>query len=415
MPLQRLLKWSNVGLLSGSSSFWIKGLLTRKGGAMANSRRYQVFVSSTFEDLRSERQAVIQALLELECIPAGMELFPAADADQWSLIKSVIDGCDYYIVIIAGRYGSVSPSTGKSFTQMEYEYAISTGKPVIAFLHDDPSTLPVKQTEKLTRGQEALQEFRDLATKHVCKFWHTAQELAGVVISSIVHLISTKPAVGWIRADSVTDERAVGRLKQKVVKYEKQLRELRSAGLLKVTTSPYSDIEWSSLFKEVKSIDLFFTYAKTWRKSHVLELRKFVEQEGHVLRVVLPDPEGGSTIDELARRSSCARDQLLERLYEATSHFLHLALLPGARAEVQVWFVPILPLFSLFRFDKKGVLSLHTHRRVRRAVITLLFGSGNLLEYCSSEFEALLEQYSGARRVSLESIPPGHRSAPIDL
>ena len=56
-------------------------------------RRFQVFVSSTYEDLREERAAVISALLQLDCIPAGMELFPAADDDSWTLIKSVIWSC----------------------------------------------------------------------------------------------------------------------------------------------------------------------------------------------------------------------------------------------------------------------------------------------------------------------------------
>src|SRR6185437_2488974 len=97
-------------------------------------KRYQVFVSSTFVDLLEERREVMQALLELDSIPAGMELFPAANDDQWTLIKRVIDDCDYYLVIIAGRYGSVGRD-GKSFTQMEYEYALSRNKPTVAFLH----------------------------------------------------------------------------------------------------------------------------------------------------------------------------------------------------------------------------------------------------------------------------------------
>jgi hypothetical protein len=50
---------------------------------MTPEKRYQVFVSSTFQDLQEERQEVIQALLELDCIPSGMELFPAANEDQW--------------------------------------------------------------------------------------------------------------------------------------------------------------------------------------------------------------------------------------------------------------------------------------------------------------------------------------------
>jgi hypothetical protein len=57
--------------------------------------RHQVFVSSTYLDLIEERRAVMQALLELDCIPSGMELFPAANASQWALIQSVIDQCDY--------------------------------------------------------------------------------------------------------------------------------------------------------------------------------------------------------------------------------------------------------------------------------------------------------------------------------
>ena len=80
-------------------------------------RRYQVFVSSTFDDLREERAAVISALLQIDCFPAGMELFPAADDDSLTLIKSVVDDSDYYLVILAGRYGSLHAKEGKSFTE----------------------------------------------------------------------------------------------------------------------------------------------------------------------------------------------------------------------------------------------------------------------------------------------------------
>ena len=78
-------------------------------------KRYQVFVSSTYEDLREERQEVMHALLELDCIPSGMELFPAANEDQWTLIKKVIDECDYYLIISGGPYGSLGPA-GLSYT-----------------------------------------------------------------------------------------------------------------------------------------------------------------------------------------------------------------------------------------------------------------------------------------------------------
>jgi hypothetical protein len=93
-------------------------------------KRYQVFVSSTYEDLHEKRREVMQALLSLDCIPTGMELFPGADSDSWTHIRRFIGGCDYYIVIVAGRYGSTGPE-GKSYTEMGYDYAVEAGLPIL--------------------------------------------------------------------------------------------------------------------------------------------------------------------------------------------------------------------------------------------------------------------------------------------
>ena len=72
-------------------------------------KRYQVFVSSTYADLKNERSRVIQTLMEMDCIPSGMELFPASDEEQWEFIKRIIDDCDYYLLIIGGKYGKPGP------------------------------------------------------------------------------------------------------------------------------------------------------------------------------------------------------------------------------------------------------------------------------------------------------------------
>ena len=93
-----------------------------------------MFVSSTYEDLVPERLEVMKALLELNCIPCGMEYFPAANEDQWTFIQKLIDSCDYYVVIIGGRYGS-EDEEGKSYTQKEYEYALLSGIPTIGFIY----------------------------------------------------------------------------------------------------------------------------------------------------------------------------------------------------------------------------------------------------------------------------------------
>ena len=173
---------------------------------------------------------MIQALLELDCIPIGMELFPASDDDQWSFIKSVIDDCDYYVLILAGRYGSCSES-GLGYTEMEYRYAIESGKPVIAFLHKDPRSIPAKFTETDPELNKKLDAFRNLAQKKLCKFWETSAELSGIVGRSIVQLKKRSPATGWVKADLVPSEDSA----QEILKLKNEIERLKDE--LKSTAS----------------------------------------------------------------------------------------------------------------------------------------------------------------------------------
>src|ERR1700675_3077380 len=92
-------------------------------GRMTSEPIHKVFVSSTFRDLREERAEVERTLLELNCIPVGMEIFSSADDETWEFIKEHIDDSDYYVLIIAGCYGDVR-SNGISFTEREYDYAL---------------------------------------------------------------------------------------------------------------------------------------------------------------------------------------------------------------------------------------------------------------------------------------------------
>ena len=192
-------------------------------------KRYQVFVSSTYEDLQPERQEVMHALLELDCMPAGMELFPATNDDQWTSIKKVIDDSDYYIVIIGGRYGSVGDD-GVSYTEREYRYALSVEKPIIAFLHKDPGILQAQKTEKTEDGKKKLHAFRELAQKKMCKNWTSPAELGSVVSRSLIQLIKSNPCIGWIKADQVSSEEAtkeILRLRQRVDELQNDINRSR--------------------------------------------------------------------------------------------------------------------------------------------------------------------------------------------
>ncbi|WP_278184278.1 DUF4062 domain-containing protein [Mycobacterium kubicae] len=200
-------------------------------------------MSSTYVDLIEERQAIIQALLELECIPAGMELFVATDQDQWNLIKGVIDLSDYYLLIIGARYGHVTDEN-ISYTEKEYNYALEVNKPIIAFVHANPDDVPQGVTDKDAEKAKMLAAFRervrngsDGKRRNVGEF-RTADELAAKVSRAMSIAMRKYPGIGWVRGDqAMTIE-----TRQEIISLKSKLTELESEKLA-VQTALVEDVE----------------------------------------------------------------------------------------------------------------------------------------------------------------------------
>lgn len=191
--------------------------------------RYQVFVSSTFLDLEEERQKVLQAILQRKAFPAGMELFPAADDDQFSFIKREIDSSDYYIIIIAGRYGSESID-GLSYTEREFDYAVSQEKPILAFLHKDPLQLAGYKLETSDAARTKLEQFRAKARRsRVVNHYLNSDELKAQVLNSLVSEFDIRPRRGWVRAGLTPREdlERINNLQDRVLKLEEENVRLR--------------------------------------------------------------------------------------------------------------------------------------------------------------------------------------------
>jgi hypothetical protein len=169
-------------------------------------KRYQVFVSSTYTDLKAEREKARHALLQMGHMPAGMEIFPAVDQQQFEFIKRIIDDCDYYLLIIGGRYGATIDD-GMSYTEKEYEYAVSKGLKVIALLHSKPDEIALKNSEKNPDAQQRLQAFREKVKEgRLVSFWEKAEDIEAKVILGVTEAIRQFPAVGWVRASQMSTE-----------------------------------------------------------------------------------------------------------------------------------------------------------------------------------------------------------------
>lgn len=184
--------------------------------------------------------------MEMDCIPSGMEMFPASDEEQWEFIKKIIDDCDYYLLIIGGRYGSLS-NNGISYTEKEYQYAVEKGIKVIAFLHESPENLSVSKTDIDPNLMVKLSNFRSLvATGRLVKFWNHANELPGLVALSLTKTIKTYPAVGWVRATNQTSSESLSEINELRKQNDKLNREINTLkinpGVKIENIADYSDV-----------------------------------------------------------------------------------------------------------------------------------------------------------------------------
>lgn len=225
------------------------------------NKRYQVFVSSTYKDLSDERMEVVKALLELDCIPCGMEYFPAASEDSWSYISKLIQECDYYVLIVGGRYGSLTKE-GISFTQKEYQCAVENRIPVLPFIRADLDSLPVKKVDSDIELRKKLESFINLLRENnLCKEWHNADDLGAVVSRGITQLVKRVPRTGWVRADEygTADIARVLALTQRIAELEGQIKKYE--GDLAIPGVP-------NLADGDEQVELTFSYAICYDKQN---------------------------------------------------------------------------------------------------------------------------------------------------
>lgn len=160
-------------------------------------KRYQIFISSTYEDLKEERKKVTEVILNLGHFPIGMELFNAGDSEQWEQIKHAIDESDYYILILAQRYGSMT-NEKISYTEKEYNYAREKNIPILSFIIKDD--VPVlKKYIDIGSKVNKLNNFKQRVKLKSCAFWEDTNDLGLKVSESLQAEIKKNPQLGWIK------------------------------------------------------------------------------------------------------------------------------------------------------------------------------------------------------------------------
>ncbi|MCK1395852.1 DUF4062 domain-containing protein [Bradyrhizobium sp. 1] len=198
---------------------------------------YQVFVSSTFVDLEEERKKVSDTLAKAGFIPSGMELFPATSLKQLEFIKKVIDRCDYYVVIVGARYGSLDGD--RSFTEKEYEYALSRNIPVLAFIHKNPGKISAEKTDTDQQQIARLDAFRArLSKSRIVHFWTDINDLCMNVLVAVTSEVTLAPGAGWVRGDQAIDPKLFQELERLRAENEELRKQIAETDPNKLTFSP---------------------------------------------------------------------------------------------------------------------------------------------------------------------------------
>lgn len=197
---------------------------------MAQKKKLQVFVSSTYTDLREERQAAVEAILRAGHIPAGMELFAAGNESQMDVIKRWIDESDVYLLILGGRYGSIEPKSQKSYIHLEYEYAVEKKKALFAVVIDEKVADERVKTHPLGVGvierehSQKLKEFRAQVLTKMVRNWSDPKDIKLSVMETMAELSLRDDLVGWIPGDERIN---AGALAEEIARLGKENAALR--------------------------------------------------------------------------------------------------------------------------------------------------------------------------------------------
>ena len=172
------------------------------------NKKLQVFVSSTYTDLIEERQAAVEAILDAGHIPAGMELFKAGNESQLKTIYKWIDASDVYMLILGGRYGSIESKSGKSYTQIEYEYALSKNIPVFAVVLSNSfltNKINILGLENVMETSTQYQDFKSLVMSKIIREVDDCKDIKIAIHSTLNEFINEYDLSGWIRNTSEND------------------------------------------------------------------------------------------------------------------------------------------------------------------------------------------------------------------
>ncbi len=162
-------------------------------------RQLRIYLSSTFDDLKVFRIAVLAKLKQARLNVVAMEAYAAADERPLDKCLRDVAESDIYVGIFAWRYGYTPPEgqgnpDGKSITHLEYCKAQEKQlRKLLFFAHPDTKAnwpRPDRFIDEISgegeRGRKLNRIRQELGSEKLASFFRTPEELATLVLAAIM-------------------------------------------------------------------------------------------------------------------------------------------------------------------------------------------------------------------------------------
>ena len=155
----------------------------------------KMYISATFKDLEEHRAAVALALRKMGYLVRCMEEYTATDERTDVHCKEDVATCDFYVGILAQRYGWIPPGEQRSITESEYRQARSQRERTrcLMFLLQDDATWPLTWVDALhdKTSAEKLAAFKRELVGESTHSFRTVEDLVDEVMAA-VHVEDSK-------------------------------------------------------------------------------------------------------------------------------------------------------------------------------------------------------------------------------
>jgi hypothetical protein len=143
------------------------------------------FICSTYIDMRDYRDTLIKDIKSRAGIINAQEFFGARDQKPLETCLEEVTRSNVFIMFLGPRYGTIDPSTGKSFVECEFDKATELNLPRLAYLMDESHPFPIQHVSK---GDDAvrLNAFKDRVKQDLTvDFFTTPTDLASKVFADL--------------------------------------------------------------------------------------------------------------------------------------------------------------------------------------------------------------------------------------